>query len=153
MSSASAPPLHYTAGPRNSCLFGPNYSRTIAMVSDGLSNTLAVSEGYIGHAQYRSCMTSPAVPSDPSVRHVHPDERPAAGPGVAECSAQPRRLVRHGERQDQSRAVRSDTLAGTTAVCITRASPPPTPPNCPVSRVSRYTGPPTTYTGRIVPID
>jgi len=53
-------------GPQNRSLFGPNYSRRISSVTDGLSNTLMVAEGYIGHAQMRSCMNSPAVPSDPT---------------------------------------------------------------------------------------
>lgn len=53
-----------SVGPMNRSMFGPNYSRRLAMVTDGLSNTLAVSEGYIGHAQMRSCMSSPSAPSD-----------------------------------------------------------------------------------------
>ncbi|HEY2154877.1 MAG TPA: DUF1559 domain-containing protein [Isosphaeraceae bacterium] len=44
-----------TVGPMNKSLFGPNWSRSIAMVTDGLSNTLMASEGYIGHGQFRSC--------------------------------------------------------------------------------------------------
>jgi prepilin-type N-terminal cleavage/methylation domain-containing protein/prepilin-type processing-associated H-X9-DG protein len=44
-----------TVGPMNRSLFGPNFARTIAMVLDGTSNTLMASEGYIGHAQMRSC--------------------------------------------------------------------------------------------------
>lgn len=35
------------------------------MVTDGLSNTVMASEGLIGHAQMRSCMSTPSVPSDP----------------------------------------------------------------------------------------
>jgi prepilin-type N-terminal cleavage/methylation domain-containing protein/prepilin-type processing-associated H-X9-DG protein len=72
-----------TIGPRNPCMFGPNYSRTIAMVTDGLSNTLAVSEGYIGHAQMRSCLNTPATPSDPSVGVFSPTNVPPAGPASA----------------------------------------------------------------------
>jgi prepilin-type N-terminal cleavage/methylation domain-containing protein/prepilin-type processing-associated H-X9-DG protein len=53
-----------TIGPQNKCLFGPTFSRRIANVTDGLSNTLMVSEGYIGHAQMRSCYTTPNPPSD-----------------------------------------------------------------------------------------
>ncbi len=49
-------------GPRNRSAFGPNYSRTLAMFTDGLSNTMAASEGYIGHLQARSCYTSPNSP-------------------------------------------------------------------------------------------
>jgi prepilin-type N-terminal cleavage/methylation domain-containing protein/prepilin-type processing-associated H-X9-DG protein len=54
-----------TVGPMNRSLFGPNYARRIAMVIDGLSNTLAASEGLIGHGQMRSCLSSPTYPSDP----------------------------------------------------------------------------------------
>ncbi len=56
-----------TIGPMNRSLFGPNYAKQIAQITDGTSNTLSCSEGYIGHAQMRSCMSSPAVSSDPSV--------------------------------------------------------------------------------------
>ncbi len=49
-------------GPRNRAMFGPTYTRAIAQVTDGLSNTLAVSEGTIAHAQSRKCGT---VGSDP----------------------------------------------------------------------------------------
>ncbi len=52
----------YTAGPMNRSIFGPNYARRIAMVTDGLSNTLMASEGYIGHDQMRSCGTHAGVP-------------------------------------------------------------------------------------------
>ena len=34
-----------SVGPMNRSLFGPNYARTIAMVTDGTSNTLMASEG------------------------------------------------------------------------------------------------------------
>ena len=34
-----------SVGPMNKSLFGPNYARRIAMVTDGLSNTLMASEG------------------------------------------------------------------------------------------------------------
>lgn len=51
-------------GPRNVSMFGPTYSRTVAMVTDGLSNTLAVSEGYIGHGQFRSCQGAGSTVSD-----------------------------------------------------------------------------------------
>ncbi len=44
-----------TVGPMNRSLFGPNYARRIAMITDGTSNTLMAAEGYIGHAQMRSC--------------------------------------------------------------------------------------------------
>ncbi|HWE40249.1 MAG TPA: DUF1559 domain-containing protein [Isosphaeraceae bacterium] len=50
-------------GPKNKALFGPVYSRTIASVTDGLSNSMAVSEGTIGHLQSRHC--SSAAGTDP----------------------------------------------------------------------------------------
>jgi prepilin-type processing-associated H-X9-DG protein len=46
----------------NRSAFGPNYSRTIAMFTDGLSTSLAASEGYIGHLQARACYTTPTSP-------------------------------------------------------------------------------------------
>ncbi len=49
-----------TVGPMNRSLFGPNYARRIAMVTDGTSNTLMASEGLIGHAQMRSCLNTPS---------------------------------------------------------------------------------------------
>jgi prepilin-type N-terminal cleavage/methylation domain-containing protein/prepilin-type processing-associated H-X9-DG protein len=54
-----------SVGPMNRSLFGPNYSRRIAMITDGTSNTLMASEGYIGHAQMRSCGSYTSSPSDP----------------------------------------------------------------------------------------
>ena len=67
-----------TAGPMNKSLFGPNYARSIAMVIDGTSNTLMASEGYIGHAQMRSCITSPTAPST-SLGTFSPTNVPAPG--------------------------------------------------------------------------
>jgi prepilin-type N-terminal cleavage/methylation domain-containing protein/prepilin-type processing-associated H-X9-DG protein len=49
-------------GPDNGSAFGPNTVRKIASFTDGLSNTLAASEGYIGHLQARACYTSPNAP-------------------------------------------------------------------------------------------
>jgi len=72
-----------SAGPRNACLYGPNYSRTIAMVTDGLSNTLAISEGYIGHGQYRNCLSPANSPSDSSVGTFTPTNVPPPGPASA----------------------------------------------------------------------
>ena len=69
-----------SVGPRNRSLFGPNYSRTIAMVTDGLSNTLMVSEGTIGHAQMRGCLGTPTVPSDSTTGTWSPTNVPAPGP-------------------------------------------------------------------------
>jgi prepilin-type N-terminal cleavage/methylation domain-containing protein/prepilin-type processing-associated H-X9-DG protein len=76
-----------TVGPMNRSAFGPNYSRTVAMVTDGVSNTLFASEGYIGHGQYRSCMTTPSVPSDPTTGTWSPTNVPAPGPASAAALA------------------------------------------------------------------
>jgi prepilin-type N-terminal cleavage/methylation domain-containing protein/prepilin-type processing-associated H-X9-DG protein len=46
----------------NRSAFGPNYSRKLAMFLDGLSNSMAASEGYIGHLQARACYTYPTSP-------------------------------------------------------------------------------------------
>src|SRR4029077_5992859 len=74
-------------GPVQRSLFGPNYARTIAMVTDGLSNTLMASEGYIGHAQMRSCLNTPAVPSDPITGTWTPTNVPLPGPNSAAALA------------------------------------------------------------------
>ena len=74
-----------TLGPQNRSLFGPNYCRSIAAVTDGMSNTLMASEGLIGHAQMRSCLTSPASPSDASVGTWTPTNVPP--PGAASTAA------------------------------------------------------------------
>jgi prepilin-type processing-associated H-X9-DG protein len=67
-------------GPPSRTLFGPNFSKRIAQVPDGLSNTLAISEGYIGHAQMRSCYSTPTAPSDASVGTFTPTNIPPPGP-------------------------------------------------------------------------
>ncbi len=69
-----------TVGPQNRTLFGPNYSRKIAEVTDGLSNTLMASEGLIGHGQFRSCLSAGSSPSDASVGSWSPYNIPAPGP-------------------------------------------------------------------------
>ncbi|WP_165072935.1 DUF1559 domain-containing protein [Paludisphaera rhizosphaerae] len=73
-----------TLGPKNSALFGPNYARSIAEVTDGLSNSLMASEGLIGHAQMRSCLSTPTVPSDSVTGTWTPTNVPApGGPSIA----------------------------------------------------------------------
>ncbi len=57
-------------GPMNRGAFGPNFSRTIAQFTDGLSNSLAASEGYIGHLQARACYTAPTSPPGMSPTNV-----------------------------------------------------------------------------------
>jgi prepilin-type N-terminal cleavage/methylation domain-containing protein/prepilin-type processing-associated H-X9-DG protein len=76
-----------SVGPRHSGMLGPNYSRTIAMILDGTSNSLAASEGYIGHAQFRSCMKTPSAPSDASVGTWSPTNIPAPGANSAAALA------------------------------------------------------------------
>jgi prepilin-type N-terminal cleavage/methylation domain-containing protein/prepilin-type processing-associated H-X9-DG protein len=49
-------------GPLNRSAFGPNMARKLAEFTDGLSGTLAASEGYIGHLQARNCYTNPQSP-------------------------------------------------------------------------------------------
>ena len=119
-----------SVGPRNRTLFGPNYSRKIAEVTDGLSNTLMASEGLIGHAQMRSCLTSPAVPSDASVGTWTPvptspcpaRTRPAALMAlINSCST--------GTGEGQGGRADRPHPDGATAACTTRGSPPPCPPN------------------------
>ena len=47
-------------GPINRAPFSPNVSKTIAQMTDGLSNTLFFSESQIGHYEFRHC-SSPAT--------------------------------------------------------------------------------------------
>jgi prepilin-type N-terminal cleavage/methylation domain-containing protein/prepilin-type processing-associated H-X9-DG protein len=75
-----------TLGPVNRTAFSPNYSKTIAQMTDGLTNTLFVSEGYIGHGQYRGCMTTPSVPSA-VIGQWTPTNIPAPGPQSAQALA------------------------------------------------------------------
>jgi prepilin-type processing-associated H-X9-DG protein len=53
------------------------------MVTDGLSNTLMASEGYIGHAQMRSCGATPTSASDPITGTYSFTNIPAPGPASA----------------------------------------------------------------------
>jgi prepilin-type N-terminal cleavage/methylation domain-containing protein/prepilin-type processing-associated H-X9-DG protein len=76
-----------SVGPVKRSLFGPNYSRKIAGVTDGLSNTLMASEGLIGHGQMRSCMSTPTAPSDPVTGTWTPTNVPAPGPISAQALA------------------------------------------------------------------
>ena len=76
-----------SVGPMNRSLFGPNYARRIASITDGLSNTIAASEGLIGHAQMRSCMSTPTVPSDPITGTWSPTNVPLPGPNSAAALA------------------------------------------------------------------
>jgi prepilin-type N-terminal cleavage/methylation domain-containing protein/prepilin-type processing-associated H-X9-DG protein len=63
-------------GPVNRSAFGPNVSRTLAGFTDGLSNSLLASEGFIGHIQARNCQTYPNGPSDPTTGTWSPTSVP-----------------------------------------------------------------------------
>jgi prepilin-type N-terminal cleavage/methylation domain-containing protein/prepilin-type processing-associated H-X9-DG protein len=76
-----------TVGPMNRSLFGPNYARRIAMITDGTSNTLAASEGLIGHAQMRSCGKTPTSASDPITGAYSFTNVPLPGPNSAAALA------------------------------------------------------------------
>jgi prepilin-type N-terminal cleavage/methylation domain-containing protein/prepilin-type processing-associated H-X9-DG protein len=69
-----------TVGPQNRSLFGPNFSRKIAGITDGTSNTLMAAEGNIAHNQMRSCGTTPSAPSDPITGSYSFTNIPAPGP-------------------------------------------------------------------------
>ncbi len=70
-----------TLGPQNRAMFGPNYSRSIAQVTDGMSNTFSIGEGLIGHLQARHCSSSPGTaPSDASAGSWTPTNTPPPGP-------------------------------------------------------------------------
>ncbi len=137
-------------GPMNRSLFGPNYSRRIAMVTDGLSNTLAASEGYIGHAQMRSCLGSPTAPSDASVGTWTPTNVPA--PGANSTAALISLINSCGTASSK---IKAGGPIGHTRWCnggvyysgFTTAMPP----NPNVTAVSRATG--TAITGQTVPMD
>ena len=92
-----------TVGPMNRSLFGPNYARRIAMITDGTSNTLAASEGLIGHAQMRSCGSTPAAPSDPVTGTYSFTNVPAPGPASAAALAYQLANCGTGDRQGQGR--------------------------------------------------
>ncbi len=69
-----------TVGPMNRSMFGPNYARRLAMVTDGSSNTMAASEGLIGHGQMRSCTGGNGPASDPVTGTYAFNNIPAPGP-------------------------------------------------------------------------
>jgi prepilin-type processing-associated H-X9-DG protein len=139
-----------TVGPMNRSLFGPNFSRSAAMVTDGLSNTLMASEGYIGHAQMRSCMTTPSSPSDKSVGTWSPTNVPA--PGANSTNAL---ISLIGSCATASSSIKAGGPIGHSRWCnggvyysgFTTAMPP----NSNVQALSRATGTP--ITGRTLPMD
>jgi prepilin-type processing-associated H-X9-DG protein len=134
----------------NRSLFGPNYARTAAMVTDGLSNTLMASEGYIGHAQMRSCLTTPTSPSAPGVGTFSPTNVPA--PGAASTQAL---ISLINSCSTASSSVKAGGPIGHSRWCnggvyysgFTTAMPP----NSNVSALSRATGTP--ITNKVLPMD
>ncbi|MGO9467595.1 MAG: DUF1559 domain-containing protein [Isosphaeraceae bacterium] len=143
-----------TVGPMNRSLFGPNYSRTVAMVTDGMSNTLMAAEGYIGHGQYRSCYPTPSSPASAGVGGWTPTNVPPPGPLSATALLQ--LLASCGA---QNNSIKAGGPIGHTRWCnggvyysgFTTAMPP----NPTVYYLSRYTGSATTGSmqGRIAPMD
>jgi prepilin-type N-terminal cleavage/methylation domain-containing protein/prepilin-type processing-associated H-X9-DG protein len=129
----------YTPGPMNRSIFGPNYARRIAMVSDGTSNTLMASEGYIGHNQMRSCGTTPASPSDPVTGTYSFTNIPAPGPAsqaallslVNSCSTKTGKAKAGGPIGHTRWANGGVYYSGFTTANT---------PNCNVSTVNRATG-------------
>jgi prepilin-type N-terminal cleavage/methylation domain-containing protein/prepilin-type processing-associated H-X9-DG protein len=139
-----------TVGPMNRSLFGPNYSRRIAMITDGTSNTLMASEGYIGHAQMRSCGSYTSSPSDPITGTYSFTNIPLPGPNsaaalayqLANCST-PTGKIKAGGPIGHTRWANGGVYYSgfTTAM----------PPNQIVSGVSRATG--STDAGKTLPMD
>ncbi len=132
-------------GPMNRSMFGPNYTRRIAMVTDGTSNTIAASEGLIGHAQMRSCYNTPQGPSGWSPTNI-----PAPGPAsvqallaqIASCST-PSSKIKAGGPIGHTRAFDGGVYYSGFTTAIT--------PNGDPLALSRYTGSP--LAGRMVPMD
>ena len=139
-----------SVGPMNKSMFGPNYSRSIAMMTDGTSHSIAISEGYIGHAQMRSCLNTPTAPSDASVGTFTPTNVPAPGPNssaalaalIASCGT-PTGKVKAGGPIGHTRW----TNGGVYYSGFTTAMPP----NSPVTAMSRATG--SSNAGKNVPMD
>jgi prepilin-type N-terminal cleavage/methylation domain-containing protein/prepilin-type processing-associated H-X9-DG protein len=137
-----------SVGPMNKSLFGPNYARSIAMILDGTSNTLAVSEGYIGHGQYRSCYGGNAAISDPVTGTYTPDNVPA--PGAASVAA-----LNYQIGACTGSSIKKGGPIGHTRWCnggvyysgFTTAMPP----NSPVTAASHAAG--SSNFGRVVPQD
>lgn len=137
-------------GPQNRTMFGPTYCRSIAGIIDGTSNTLAISEGYIGHAQMRSCMTTPTAPSDASVGTFTPTNVPAPGPNsqaalaalIASCGTGTGKVKAGGPIGHSRWANGGVYYSGFTTAM---------PPNGTVKALSRATG--FSNAGQLVPMD
>ena len=139
-----------TFGPQNRSLFGPNYCRTIAAVTDGLSNTLMAAEGLIGHAQMRGCLSSPTAPSDASVGTWTPYNIPLPGPAstaaltslINSCSAATGKIKAGGPIGHSRWCNGGVYYSGFTTAM---------PPNQTVSTASRATG--FSNAGRVLAMD
>ncbi len=90
-------------GQVNRSAFGPTMVRRFADFTDGLSNSLLYSEGYIGHAQARDCVPSNGIPSDSSAGTWSPSNVPtpenslaALNQVVAACSSSKKFGVPYG---------------------------------------------------------
>jgi prepilin-type processing-associated H-X9-DG protein len=122
------------------------------MVTDGLSNSLMASEGYIGHAQMRSCSNSPGPVSDgvTGIGNYSPTNVPA--PGQQSAAALASLIASCGTASSK---IKAGGPIGHTRWCnggvyysgFTTAMPP----NPPITAVSRAVGTP--ITGRNLPMD
>jgi prepilin-type N-terminal cleavage/methylation domain-containing protein/prepilin-type processing-associated H-X9-DG protein len=141
-----------SVGQQNRSLFGPNYARRIAAITDGTSNSLAASEGLIGHAQMRSCGNTPSAPSDPVTGTYSFTNIPAPGPASAAALAY--QLANCGTKTGK---VKAGGSIGHTRWCnggvyysgFTTAMPP----NQTVSGTSRAIGTGTMDAGQTLPMD
>ncbi len=133
----------------NRSAFGPNYSRSIAMFTDGMSNSILAAEGLIAHGQFRSCMSTSASPSiSAGGFSFSPTNVPAPGPqsasvlasAIASCSS---KSPKNGGPIGHTRWCNGGVYYSgfTTAM----------PPNQQVSAVSKATG--TVNAGKNAPMD
>jgi prepilin-type N-terminal cleavage/methylation domain-containing protein/prepilin-type processing-associated H-X9-DG protein len=142
----------YTIGPASRTLFGPAYAKRIAAITDGTSNTLAASEGLIGHAQMRSCGTTPAVPSDPVTGTYTYTNIPL--PGTASAAALAYQLANCSTKTGKVKAGGSIghtrwANGGVYYSGFTTAMPP----NQPIKGTSRATGTGTMDAGQTLAMD
>jgi prepilin-type processing-associated H-X9-DG protein len=142
----------YTPGPASRTLFGPNYAKRIAAITDGTSNTLAASESLIGHAQMRSCGNTPAFPSDPITGTYSSTNIPQ--PGAASAAALAYQLANCGTKTGKVKAGGSIghtrwANGGVYYSGITTAMPP----NQKIAGTSRATGTGTMDAGQTLSMD
>ena len=113
-----------SVGPMNRSLFGPNYSRKISNVTDGLSNTLMASEGLIGHAQMRSCTGTQVLRL--AIQSLAPTHSPTSQL-LVKCRSPllpTRSTTAQAVLEKSNRVVRSVTPGGVTVAFITLVSQP-----------------------------